>query len=260
LEHHPHLHCVVPGGGLALAPAVPESGAGPTSAAVAQPLRWLLCLPNFFLPVKVLGRVFRGKYLAAGQPGSRPTPGPVPGAAGGAGRHRPCYSSTRPMPTQPVLGTVLAGWSAAARSDREPDLVAAYPGRADRRLPSGGAALSGVRRRRAGDPVASRTSDNPATRTALALGHLMSRTDPLTTVVQVNSPPARPGTDTVRTVLPSLRVSDPPCRRAIRTSRSLVTSCPATASSRARMVSACRAPLPPKMLAQPPVPAIQYPK
>jgi hypothetical protein len=47
LEHHPHVHCVVPGGGLS-----PDGG------------RWVGCRPNFFLPVKVLSRVFRGKYLA----------------------------------------------------------------------------------------------------------------------------------------------------------------------------------------------------
>jgi hypothetical protein len=47
LQHHPHLHCVVPGGGLARD--------GP---------RWVPCPDGFFLPVKVLGRVFRGKFLA----------------------------------------------------------------------------------------------------------------------------------------------------------------------------------------------------
>jgi hypothetical protein len=46
LEHHPHVHCVVPGGGLS-----------------TDGQRWLACRPNFLLPVKVLGQVFRGKYL-----------------------------------------------------------------------------------------------------------------------------------------------------------------------------------------------------
>jgi hypothetical protein len=46
LEHHPHVHAVVPGGGLT------PDGQG-----------WLACRPNFLLPVKVLGQVFRGKYL-----------------------------------------------------------------------------------------------------------------------------------------------------------------------------------------------------
>jgi hypothetical protein len=46
LEHHPHVHAVVPGGGLS-----------------ADGATWIACRPNFFVPVKVLGRVFRGKFL-----------------------------------------------------------------------------------------------------------------------------------------------------------------------------------------------------
>jgi hypothetical protein len=44
--HHPHLHCIVPGGGLA-----PDRS------------RWISCRPGFFLPVRVLSRLFRGKFL-----------------------------------------------------------------------------------------------------------------------------------------------------------------------------------------------------
>jgi Putative transposase/Transposase zinc-binding domain len=47
LHLHPHVHVVVPGGGLA-----PGGD------------RWVACRPGFFLPVKVLSRVFRGKFLA----------------------------------------------------------------------------------------------------------------------------------------------------------------------------------------------------
>jgi hypothetical protein len=47
LEHHPHLHCVVPGGGLS-----PDG------------TRWVACREDFFLPVKVLSSLFRGKFLA----------------------------------------------------------------------------------------------------------------------------------------------------------------------------------------------------
>jgi len=47
LQHHPHLHCVVPGGGLS-----------------ADNSRWIACRPGFFLPVKVLSRLFRGKFIA----------------------------------------------------------------------------------------------------------------------------------------------------------------------------------------------------
>jgi hypothetical protein len=46
LRHHPHLHCVVPGGGLS-----------PDGA------RWVRCRPHFFLPVKVLARLFRRLFL-----------------------------------------------------------------------------------------------------------------------------------------------------------------------------------------------------
>ena len=47
LLHHPHIHCVVPAGGLA-----------PDGA------RWIPCRPKFFLPVAVLSQLFRGKFLA----------------------------------------------------------------------------------------------------------------------------------------------------------------------------------------------------
>jgi hypothetical protein len=48
LLHHPHLHCVVPGGGLS-----PDHE------------RWISCLPGFFLPVRVLSRLFRRLFLEA---------------------------------------------------------------------------------------------------------------------------------------------------------------------------------------------------
>jgi hypothetical protein len=47
LQFHPHVHCVVPGGGLS------PDGTG-----------WIASASNFFLPVRVLSRVFRGKFLA----------------------------------------------------------------------------------------------------------------------------------------------------------------------------------------------------
>ena len=45
LTHHPHIHCLVPGGAL--------SSDG----------RWLACRPRFFLPVHVLSRLFRRLFL-----------------------------------------------------------------------------------------------------------------------------------------------------------------------------------------------------
>lgn len=46
LDLHPHVHCVVPGGGLS-----PDRQ------------RWVRARPRFFLPVRVLSRIFRGKFL-----------------------------------------------------------------------------------------------------------------------------------------------------------------------------------------------------
>jgi hypothetical protein len=48
LMHHPHLHCVVPGGGLS-----PDG------------TQWIACRPGFFLPVRVLSRLFRRLFLDA---------------------------------------------------------------------------------------------------------------------------------------------------------------------------------------------------
>ena len=54
LHHHPHVHCVVTGGG----PSCNERSDIDVSP------EWRSCRPGFFLPVRVLSRVFRGKYLA----------------------------------------------------------------------------------------------------------------------------------------------------------------------------------------------------
>ena len=46
LTHHPHVHMIVPGGGISL-----------------DGSRWLSCRPGFFLPVRVLSRLFRRLFL-----------------------------------------------------------------------------------------------------------------------------------------------------------------------------------------------------
>src|SRR4051812_30574765 len=46
LQHHPHVHCLVPGGGLSL-----------------DGRRWVACRPGFFLAVRVLSRLFRRLFL-----------------------------------------------------------------------------------------------------------------------------------------------------------------------------------------------------
>jgi hypothetical protein len=54
LHHHPHIHAVVSGGGLS---CDAQGVVGPSAP-------WRSCRPGFFLPVRVLSRLFRGKYLA----------------------------------------------------------------------------------------------------------------------------------------------------------------------------------------------------
>jgi hypothetical protein len=46
LTYHPHLHCIVPGGGVS-----PDG------------TRWISCRPGFFLPVRVLSRLFCRRFL-----------------------------------------------------------------------------------------------------------------------------------------------------------------------------------------------------
>jgi hypothetical protein len=46
LTHHPHVHIIVPGGGISL-----------------DGERWIACRPRFFLPVRVLSRLFRRLFL-----------------------------------------------------------------------------------------------------------------------------------------------------------------------------------------------------
>jgi Putative transposase len=48
LHHHPHIHCLVPAGGMAL-----------------DGTAWLPCPKRFFLPVRVLSRLFRRTFLTA---------------------------------------------------------------------------------------------------------------------------------------------------------------------------------------------------
>lgn len=47
LQRHPHIHCVVPGGGLS-----------------SDHQHWIRAPNHFFLPVRVLSKVFRGKFVA----------------------------------------------------------------------------------------------------------------------------------------------------------------------------------------------------
>lgn len=46
LQAHPHIHCVIPGGGIS-----------------SDGTRWVSCRKDFFLPVRVLSRLFRAKFM-----------------------------------------------------------------------------------------------------------------------------------------------------------------------------------------------------
>jgi hypothetical protein len=48
MTHHPHVHMIVPGGGISL-----------------DGMRWMYCKPGFLLPVRVLSRLFRRLFLTA---------------------------------------------------------------------------------------------------------------------------------------------------------------------------------------------------
>ena len=54
MTHHPHVHMIVPGGGISL-----------------DGKRWVSCRSNFFLPVPVLSRLIRGLFAQSSSNGSR---------------------------------------------------------------------------------------------------------------------------------------------------------------------------------------------
>ena len=58
MTHHPHVHMIVPGGGISL-----------------DGTRWVRCKPGFLLPVRVLSRLFRRLFLAGAR--RRPRGGPA---------------------------------------------------------------------------------------------------------------------------------------------------------------------------------------
>jgi len=67
LALHPHVHCVVTGGGLA-----------------ADESRWIAGRDDYFLPVPILRRVFRGKFLAGLRAAFKAGKTPLPGRSGAA--------------------------------------------------------------------------------------------------------------------------------------------------------------------------------
>jgi len=110
LHHHPHLHCVVPAGGLA-----PDG------------TRWIACRPHFFLPVKVLSRRFRRLFLDALEQTYRQ------GQLTCVGR---CQALATPQPWQRFLATLRqTDWVVYAKEPlRTPQHVLKYLARYTHRV------------------------------------------------------------------------------------------------------------------------------
>ena len=89
LHHHPHVHCVVPGGGPS-----------------ADRTQWVGCRPGFFLPVKVLSRLYRRLFLtrlkAAFDAGQLRFFGPL------AGLEKPAMFTARLRPLHTIPWVVYA--------------------------------------------------------------------------------------------------------------------------------------------------------
>jgi hypothetical protein len=80
LLHHPHVHCVIPAGGLSL-----------------DHQRWIHPRYAFFLPVKVLSRVFRGKFHAGLKKAFRKKQLTFPGALAPLAQERAFHSFLRSL-------------------------------------------------------------------------------------------------------------------------------------------------------------------
>ena len=110
LTHHPHVHCIVPGGGLSL-----------------DGTRWVSCRPGFFLPVRVLSRLFRRLVLEQ------------LAAAHEAGRLH-FFGDNAPLAERPAFATYLAPlrtieWVVyAKRPFAGPEAVLAYLSRYTHRV------------------------------------------------------------------------------------------------------------------------------
>ena len=101
LQHHPHLHCIVPGGGLS-----PDQ------------TRWVACRPGFFLPVRVLSRRFRTLLLARLQAAF------VAGEGTSPAHSRP-WPRRVPLPNVSMRCVRSNGWSMP--SVRSPDPIRCWP-------------------------------------------------------------------------------------------------------------------------------------
>ncbi len=129
LTHHPHVHGIVPGGGLS-----PDGE------------RWVACRPGFFLPVRVLSRLFRRRFLE--ELAARCI---APGSCSSSAS-TPRSPTPTPSPTGSRRCASANGWSMPSARSPDPQAVLAYlsrythrvaisnqrlarPGRARRHLP-----------------------------------------------------------------------------------------------------------------------------
>ena len=109
LTHHPHVHVIVPGGGFA-----PDGS------------RWIACRPGFFLPVRVLSRLFRGSSWTGSMPRIAPA-------------NSPSSATRRRWPTRRLRGLSRAAAPAewvvyAKRPFAGPEAVLAYLSRYTHRV------------------------------------------------------------------------------------------------------------------------------
>jgi hypothetical protein len=88
LQHHPHVHCVVPMGGLA-----PDG------------TRWIHARPRFFLPIAVLRTCFRGKLVAGIREAFSREASRFPWCVGTA-EAGGCLWGVPPVPVSPAVGRV----------------------------------------------------------------------------------------------------------------------------------------------------------
>ena len=115
LQRHPHLHVIVPGGGLHREASF-EADDPDSSASLPPSARWVSCPRGFFLPVKVLSRVFRGKlrFLPAPPLFYPPRQGTGWRAWPGLVMEVP-QTPPLPLDSRPMVGVQcsLAGWPLA---------------------------------------------------------------------------------------------------------------------------------------------------
>ncbi len=113
LHHHPHVHCVVPGGGRCRR---------------SMASRWIACRPGFFLPVRVLSRLLRGGCSPnSSRPRSMPAPSAStatspawptkppssnisPSCAGSNGSSTPSRPSAAPIGSSPISAATPIAW------------------------------------------------------------------------------------------------------------------------------------------------------